>query len=183
MLGRPNGWVARPEEIRLGHRLLFAMIGLLTGEATMAVLAAGHPLWLYFIIAAAIGWAFVGLPIVLPVPSRVLSQVPWPVVLIVGGCLGPLAMAAMLLTTAALHALLGPAPATFSLNGLFTGTEHLWPMASLVSAVSVGMYSALVRRRYREISPQPIAAPGSPPRCRSRPGDSARHRDSSDTPR
>lgn len=114
----------------------------------MAVLVAGRSLWLYFMIAAAIGWAFVGLPVLLPLPARVVSRVPWPVVLLAGGFLGPLALLAILLTAEVLH---GPNWATFSWAGLVAGTETLWPTASLVSTVSVTLYWALVRRTYRQL--------------------------------
>ncbi len=142
--------VASPQEVALGHRMLFAVIGLLACETTITVLVGGQPLVLYFMTTAAIAWAFIGLPVILPLPSRVLSQLPWLVILIGGGCLGPLALAAIFIASASLHALLGPA--TFSLDGLFAGAELLWPVASLASTVAVGTYSALVRRRYRQIS-------------------------------
>lgn len=140
--------VARPKEPRLVYRLLFAIIGLLAGEATMAVLVGGQPLGFYFMVSVAIGWAFVGLPVVLPLPSSLISQIPLPVVLVAGCCLGPLALAGIFVTTAPVQALMGPGPARLSLNGLFVGTESLWPMASLVSTVSTMTYSALVRRKY-----------------------------------
>ena len=79
--------VARPEETGLGYRMLFAIIGLFAGEATMAVLVRGQPLWLYYIGSVAIGWAFVGLPLVLPLAPSLVSQMPWPLVLIAGCCL------------------------------------------------------------------------------------------------
>jgi hypothetical protein len=147
----PNS-VAEPEETRLVYRLLFAIIGLLAGEATMAVLVGGQPLAFYFEVSMGIGWAFVGLPVMLPLPSSLVSKIPWPVVLVAGCCLGPLALAGIFLTTAAVQALLGTGPARLSLNGLFVGTEFLWPMASLVSTVSVMTYSALVRGRYNDSS-------------------------------
>ncbi len=140
--------VARPEEIRFFYRLLFAIIGLLAGEATMAVLVGGRPLGFYFMVSVAIGWALVGLPVVLLLPSKLVSQIPWPVILVAGCCLGPLALAVIFITTAAVQALLGPGSARLSLNGLFVGTELLWPMASLVSTVSIMTYSALVRGGY-----------------------------------
>jgi hypothetical protein len=144
----PNG-AARPEETSLVYRLLFAITGLLAGEAIIAVLVGGQPLAFYFEISVAIGWAFVGLPIVLPLPSSLVSQIPWPVVLVAGCCLGPLALAGIFVTIAAVQALLGPGPTRLSFNGLFTGTELLWPMASLVSTFSVITYCALVRGRCR----------------------------------
>ncbi|MBC7925349.1 MAG: hypothetical protein H7039_06790 [Bryobacteraceae bacterium] len=61
--------VARLEEIRIDYRLLFAILGLLAGEAATAVLVGGQPLWAHFVIAVAIGWASVGLPIMLLLPS------------------------------------------------------------------------------------------------------------------
>lgn len=143
----PNG-TARPEETRLVYRLLFAIIGLLAGEATMAILVGSQPLGFYFEVSVAIGWVFVGLPVVLPLPSSLVSQISWPVILVAGCCLGPLGLMGLFVTTAVVLAFLGTIPARLSLNGLFVGTEVLWPMASLVSAVSVMTYSALVRWRY-----------------------------------
>jgi hypothetical protein len=144
--------VALPEPNHLGHRLLFASIGLLAGEGVIAIIMEGQPLWQHFLIAAIIGWACVGLPLVLPLPSRLISQATWPVVVFAGACLGPLALASMFVATALLQAVLGFGLATFSLRGLFAGTGFLWPMASLVSTVAIAVYSALIRRSYRRIT-------------------------------
>lgn len=114
----------------------------------MAVLVRGQPLGFYFMVSVAIGWAFVGLPLVIPLPSSLISEIPWPVIFVAGCCLGPLALAGILVTTAAVQALMGPGPGRLPWNGLFVGTESMWPMASLVSTVSTITYSALVRGKF-----------------------------------
>ncbi|MGH9630454.1 MAG: hypothetical protein ACRD7E_19250 [Bryobacteraceae bacterium] len=132
--------VAEAGRVPLGHRLIFACIGLLAGEVVMTVLVRPREMLLYYVIAAAIGWAFIGLPIVLPVPSRVVSRLPWLLVLIFGAVLGPLALLVIFITSAVLQ---DQSLDTFSL----AHTESLWPTASFVSVVSVAVYSDLVRLR------------------------------------
>ncbi len=132
-----------PESVPFRSRLLFAFAALLAGEAALPLLSPLHPQLLRMgMIAAAIGWAFIGLPIVLPLGSRTVARLPWPVVLITGACLGPLALLVMFLTAALLQ---GQNIAAFSLSP--TGT--LWPAAIAVSTISVVVYSALMRRSSR----------------------------------
>ena len=87
------------------------------------------------------GGVLVGLPIALAFPARVLSRFAWPLYLIIGATLGPLAL---LLIFVVMFGLQGQLRA-FSL----AHTETFWPLAILVSTVSFAVYTALLRWRFR----------------------------------
>jgi len=156
------------------QRLLFALIGLLTGNAALlfyllqnaissrAALLRDHMgeparelpyAWDIFILYAIFslrGWVLVGLPMALAFPARLLSRLAWPLCLLIGAILGPLAL---LLIFVVMFGLQG------QLNSFrLAHTESLWPLSILVSTVSFVMYavccardSASKRRAYRVI--------------------------------
>ena len=160
-----GGRIAKNSGVGRFTRFLFAFIGLLAGNAVLllyfllnaivlraALLRAhmGEPArvipqaWEMFIlysISSIIGWALVGLPIALAFPPRLLSRVGWPLCLLIGATLGPLALLLMFVVLFGLQGQLS----SFSL----AHTESLWPLAILVSTVSFVVYAALVRRRVR----------------------------------
>lgn len=145
------------------RRLLFAAIGLLAGDATLlygmlynalgqraALLKAhmGQPyralpvaweMFALYAIFSILGWALVGLPIALAIPARLLSRVRWPLCVLIGAALGPLAL---LLIFVVIFAMQGRLSA-FSL----ANTGSLWQFSILVSTVSFLVYAALLRRR------------------------------------
>jgi hypothetical protein len=145
------------------RRLLFAAIGLFAGDAALliymmynalracaALLIAhmGQPyrqlsiwveMFLLYAIFSILGWALVGLPIVLAFPARLLVRMPWPLCVLLGAILGPLAL---LLIFVVIHAWQGQ-PNSFSL----VHTNGLWQFSVLVSTVSFLVYVALLRKR------------------------------------
>lgn len=134
------------ENTRVGpfQRLLFAFIGLLAGVAALLLFMLQTVQWDMFVLYAlfsSVGWALVGLPVILLFPACLLSRLTWPVCLLIGATLGPLAL---LLILAVLYGLQGRL-STFSL----ARTETLWPLSILVSTVSFVVYAALLRRRFR----------------------------------
>jgi hypothetical protein len=80
----------------------------------------------------------VGVPIVLSLPPGLFSRLTWPLVLLAGAMLGPIALFLIFIVLFAAQGRI----TEFSLAR--TGT--LWPLATLVSTVSVVVYAALVRR-------------------------------------
>jgi hypothetical protein len=145
-----------------GRRLLFSTIGLLAGNAALPIylmigllfgalwgrvawLNACHALpdilgiFVSYAIFSILGWAFVGFPIVLAFPARLLSRVRWPLCALIGAALGPLAL---LLIFFVIFAMQGRVSA-FSL----AHTEALWQFSILVSTVSFLVYVALLRKR------------------------------------
>jgi hypothetical protein len=153
---------ANPARIGPLQRLFFAAIGLAAGNATLlaflvynalrvraALLNAhmGEPnlalpqAWGMFVMYgmfSVAGWILVGVPIALAFPARLLSQLEWPLLLLIGVTLGPLAL---LLIFVVFFALQGRLTA-FSL----AHTETLWPLAVAISAISFLVYAALLRR-------------------------------------
>lgn len=137
------------ERIPIGGQILCAVGGLLASEIVATLLVGSQPLWPYYLVATAIGWASIGLPVVLVLSFNRVSPVPWPMLLLLGLSLGPFALAALIVATALIQALLGFGLSSFSIRGLWTGTELLWPMASLISLTAMVVYVALLHRRYR----------------------------------
>jgi hypothetical protein len=158
-----NSRVAENTGVGPFRRLLLAFVGLLAGNAALllfdiqnavrvrAALLTAHigapaavfpQMWeLYFLYAifSLAGWTLVGLPIALAFPARLLTRLIWPIRLLIGAALGPLAL---LLIFVLLAGRLGQ----FSTLSL-AQTESLWPFSILVSTVSFVVYAALLRRR------------------------------------
>jgi hypothetical protein len=144
------------------RRLLFAAIGLLAGNAALLIYWTIGPLigalwgrvallnayralpdtlgiFVIYAIFSILGWALVGLPIVLAFPARLLLRAPWPLCVLIGAVLGPLALLSIFVVIFAMQGRLS----AFSL----AHTEALWQFSVLVSTVSFLVYVALLRRR------------------------------------
>jgi hypothetical protein len=149
-------------------RLAYAFVGLLVGDAILllyllqnairirAELIALHvgeperqiPQTLeIFVLYARLsfgGWMFVGLPIAQLLPPRFIRRLPWPLRLLVGAVLGPLALFLIFVLvsdssrTALAHGHMVP--------GLFTNTASLWPFSILVSTLAFVVYIALLHK-------------------------------------
>lgn len=91
-----------------------------------------------------VGWLFVGLPIALLLPAHFIRRLPWPLRLLVGAALGPLALFLIfvLVSDASRKALAHG----HMLPGMFTGTASLWPLSMLVSTVAFVVYVTLLRK-------------------------------------
>ena len=142
------------EKVGPSQRLLFSAIGLLAGDAALLIflllprvqlgprhLALPWDVLVLYAIFSIIGWALVGVPVTLAFPAPVLSRTPWPICLLIGAALGPLALLLILLVLGALQGALF----TFSLDH----TAALWPLSILISSVAFLTYAALLARRLR----------------------------------
>jgi hypothetical protein len=151
------------------RRLLFAAIGLIAGDAALliymmynalracaALLMAhmGQPyrqltiwveMFLLYAMFSILGWALVGLPFALAFPVRLLSRIRWPLCVLIGAALGPLALLLIFVVIFAMQGRLS----SFSL----AHTEALWQFSVLVSTVSFLVYVALLRRRSPDRGP------------------------------
>ncbi len=83
-----------------------------------------------------LGWILVGVPIAMAVPARFLLRLAWPLRLLVGAALGPLAL---LMIFVAPFAIAGKIR-EFTL----ANTDGLWFFSGVVSTVSFLVYTALV---------------------------------------
>jgi hypothetical protein len=129
------------------HRLLFAAISLLAGDIALLFLLFPGALGLFpmYALFSILGWLLVGVPFVLAFPARLLSRVAWPLCLLIGALLGPLALLLIFVVLSALQGTLGK----FSLDH----TETLWPFSILVSTVSFLVYAVLLRRQLPKTEP------------------------------
>jgi len=150
------------------RRLAYAFVGLLAGDAILflylvqnairyrADLLASHmgepgrqiPLAIQIFVLYArlsfVGWLFVGLPIALLLPARFVRRLPWPLSLLLGAALGPLALfLVIVLVSDVSRAALAHG---HMLPGMFTGTASLWPLSILVSTIAFVVYVALLRK-------------------------------------
>jgi hypothetical protein len=91
----------------------------------------------FYLAFSVVGWALVGLPVVVLGPPELLSRLAWPLVVVIGAILGPISLLVIFAALFAFQGRLGE----FSL----AHTESLWLLASLVSTVGFLVYSALVR--------------------------------------
>jgi hypothetical protein len=140
------------------RRLAYAFVGLLAGIAILllfllqnafrvrAMLLAAHmgeparqisyalQVFVLYAIFSFVGWVLVGLPTALAFPARSITRLSWPLRVVVGAALGPLALFAIFVLLAHGH-----------INSLsFTGTSVLWAYSILVSTVSFVVYVALL---------------------------------------
>ena len=99
-------------------------------------------MWQIFLLYAmfsVVGWVLIGVPTALAIPPRLLLRITWPIRVLIGAAMGPLAL---LLIFVVLFAFQGRI-SEFSL----AHTESLWPFSILVSTVSFLAYTVLLRRR------------------------------------
>ena len=85
-----------------------------------------------------VGWLFVGVPIALLFSAHSIKRLSWPLRVLVGAALGPLALFLVFV-------LLSHGHIDFNDHGTFTGTSLLWTFSILVSTVSFVLYAALLR--------------------------------------
>lgn len=77
-------------------RLRTVLLTIHIGEANLA-LPNSKGIFLIYAIFSVIGWIFVDVPIVIALPERLLSRVPWLGCTFIGATLGPLALLIILL--------------------------------------------------------------------------------------
>jgi len=145
-------------------RLAYAFVGLLAGDAILLLyllqnairlradllaMHMGEParqipqaLEIFNLYArlSFVGWLFVGLPIALLLPAHLIRRLQWPLRLLVGAALGPLALFLIfVLVSDTSRAALAHG---HMIPGMFTGTASLWPLSILVSTVAFVVYIA-----------------------------------------
>jgi hypothetical protein len=147
------GRVSQKLDIGPGQRFLFAAVALAAGDSVllMLLLYMAMPDWgIFFLYAtfSVLGWVLVGVPIAMAFPARLLLRLAWPVRLLVGAAIGPLAL---LMIFVALFAAQGKIR-EFSL----AHTNGIWFFSGVVSTVSFVVYTALVLRQFPRI---PVTKP------------------------
>src|SRR5260370_3922053 len=143
-------WILAVSSIK---RLAYAFVGLLVGDTILllyllqnairlrADLLARHmgepgrqiPQAIFVLYArlSFVGWLLVGLPIALLLPAHFIRRLPWPLRLLVGAALGPLALFLVLaLVSDSSRAAIAHG---HMIPGMLTGTPSLWPLSVFVS--------------------------------------------------
>ena len=122
-------------------RLRAHLLALHMGEPARQIPQAIHAFALYARLSF-VGWLFVGLPVAVFLPTHFIKRLSWPLRLLVGAALGPLALFSILVLVS------DPSRAALVrghvLPGMFTGTASLWPLSILVSTVAFVVYLALL---------------------------------------
>jgi hypothetical protein len=154
--------------VNLIKRTAYAFVGLLVGDAILLLyllqnairlradllaLHMGEPgrqipqaiqVFVLYARISFVGWLFVGLPIALLLPAHFIRRLPWPLRLLLGAALGPLALFLVFaLVSDSSRAALAHG---HMIPGMFTGTASLWPLSILVSTVSFVLYATLLRK-------------------------------------
>src|ERR1700674_1543973 len=154
--------------VNLIKRTAYAFVALLAGDASLLLyllqnairlradlraLHMGEPgrqipkamqIFVLYARLSFVGWLFVGLPIALLLPADFIRRLPWPLRLLVGAALGPLALFLVFaLVSDSSRAALAHG---HMIPGMFTGTASLRPLSILVSIVSFVLYAALLRK-------------------------------------
>jgi hypothetical protein len=137
-------------------RVAYTFVGLLVGDAMsllyLLVFWSRLPemvVLLAFAMVSFLGWLFVGLPIALFIQARSITRLRWPLALVVGGILGPVALFGALLTV------------YVGTSGLVSGLAYYsmskvtpYAFSILISTVSFVMYVALLRKQTKGSSHQ-----------------------------
>jgi hypothetical protein len=103
----------------------------------MSLLAQAVQIFALYAMFTFIGWLILGLPIALLVPARAIVNLRWPLVIVAGAALGPIALLLILfvLSRGALHY-----PESFQ------NTRFFWLFALTVSLLAFAVYSTLLKR-------------------------------------
>lgn len=127
---------------------LFMLFSAIRARGYFLVMHVGKPgdqirgaLLLFAVYAAfsLVGWLLVGLPVVLLSSARSIVRLSWPLTIIVGVALGPIAMFLIFVLLSRGH-LDVTHPETFK------GTPWIWLFSLFVSTVSFAIYAGLLRR-------------------------------------
>jgi hypothetical protein len=149
-------------------RLAYAFVGLLAGDtilflfllqnairlrADLLALHMGEPgrqipqaiqIFVLYARLSFVGWLLVGLPIALLLPAHFIRRLPWPLRLLVGAVLGPLAL--FLVITLVSDSSRAALAHGHMIPGMFTGTASLWPLSILISTIAFAVYVVLLRK-------------------------------------
>jgi hypothetical protein len=148
--------------VNLAKRLAYAFVGLLTGDiilllfllygalvARASLLAANMgqigsmipgvlQVFVLYALFSFVGWLLAGLPTVLLFPARSIIRLSWPLRLLVGATLGPLALLLIFV-------LIGRGHVGFPES--FRGTGALWAYSVVVSTAAFLVYAALLHKQ------------------------------------
>jgi hypothetical protein len=154
-------------EVKFQKRIAYSLIGLVGGNAvlflylmqnairvraSLLALGMGAPanqiplaLEMSFIygVCSFAGWLFVGLPFVRFIPTHSIADLSWPLRLLLGAALGPMALLVIFALLSRGH---------LSSNS-FTSTGFLWLYSIVVSEVSFVLYAGLLSRRAQHGGP------------------------------
>ena len=144
------------------ERVAYAFVGLSSGDAMLllyllalrarASLVAVHTEALItfavtffgFCAVSFVGWLFVGFPIALFLPARSITRLSWPIALVMGGVLGPVALLGVMLTV---H--VGTTGSVSAMALAIISGVSPYAYSILISSVSSGVYVALLRKQTR----------------------------------
>jgi hypothetical protein len=171
------------DQASLLKRVAYAFVGLLAGDAmlllylaqnafrvrsTLLAVHMGEPAqaipdalqsFLFFAAFSFVGWLFVGIPTVLLFSGRSIKRLSWPLTLVAGSVLGPLALLVILL-------LLGHG--YIYLSSSFAENATPFAYSILISTVAFAVYAALLRKEFTDAggrngftSPPSLSAPSS----------------------
>ncbi|HLV93677.1 MAG TPA: hypothetical protein VKS44_00685 [Candidatus Acidoferrales bacterium] len=127
---------------------LFILLSAIRARGSLLAMHMGKPgdeirgaLLLFAVYAAfsLVGWLLVGLPVVLLSSARSIARLSWPLTIIVGVALGPIAMFFIFV-------LLSRGHLDVTDPGTFKGTLWIWLFSMFVSTVSFAIYAGLLRR-------------------------------------
>lgn len=94
---------------------------------------------LFFAVFSTVGWVLIGIPFSLLVPGHFVTRLPWPLWILAGALLGPLAVFLMLLTLSHGHM----TASTFAHTGFFL------IISVIMAGIAFVVYGALLRREVR----------------------------------
>jgi hypothetical protein len=90
----------------------------------------------FYGISSFVGWVLIGIPTALAIPGGTIARLAWPLWLLMGALLGPIAL--LLIIVLLSHGQLS--------RSSFAHTEFFWLFSILVAAVSFLVYGLLLRR-------------------------------------
>jgi hypothetical protein len=107
------------------------------GEPSRAV-ALNLEFFAIYAVFSFVGWVIIGLPVVLFFPARSITRLSWPLRLMLGAALGPLALLVIFVLLGRGH---------MDAQAGLRGTGFLWCYSIVVSTVSFLVYAALLNRQ------------------------------------
>lgn len=152
---------AKELEVTTARRLTYAFVGLVAGDAMLLLyllqnalrarawlisVHMGEPerqipialdLFIVYAVFSFAGWLFVGLPTAVFFPARFIARLSWPLALLAGAVLGPVALVMIFLLHDHGH---------IYLSSSFAESVTPYAYSSLVSSVCFIVYRALLRR-------------------------------------
>jgi hypothetical protein len=137
------------------ERVAYAFVGLSSGDAMLRLylLISWSPqpemvTLVIFAMFSFVGWLCVGLPIALVLPTRSITHLSWPLALVVGVVVGPVALLGAMLGIF-LTSYVCPIGFVSGMPGYMISKVEPYAFSILISTVSFGVYVALLRTQTR----------------------------------